>query len=136
MLQLRLYHPALLVTLASSGWAAAQPQVAPQGAAAPDAEAEPQVQPLETGPPQRKDLAVWYGHVESDNLERTPGGEEGSYESVGLLLGLERTSTRLDANIDADLEYRRYSLNTLDSETVGTLNAAADVAIVQDRFSW
>jgi hypothetical protein len=64
------------------------------------------------------------------------GGEEGSYESVGLLLGLERTSTRLDASIDANLDYRRYSLDSLDNETVGTLNAAADVDIVQDLFGW
>jgi len=129
-------RPALLVTLASSGLATAQPQVEPQAAPPSDSEAETPAQLLETGGPQRKDLAVWYGHVESDNLERIPGGEEGSYESVGLLLGLERTSTRLDANIDADLEYRRYSLDSLDDETVGTLNAAADVDLIQDRFSW
>jgi hypothetical protein len=129
-------RPALLVALASSGWAAAQPRVDPQAAAPPDSEVEAPAQPLETAERQRKDLAVWYGHVESDNLERTAAGGDGSYESIGLLLGLGHTSTRLEASIDADLEYRRYSLDTLDNETVGTLSAAADVAIVQDRFSW
>src|SRR5688572_27813491 len=129
-------RPTLLVALASSSWAAAQPRAEPQEAGPPDSEAEASAQPLETTEPARKELAVWYGHVESDNLERTTGGDEGSYESVGLLLGLERASTRLDASIDANLEYRRYSLDTLDDETVGTLNAAADVDLVQDRFSW
>ena len=139
-------RPALLVAIAASGWAAAQPQVEPpeaappevdpRDAAPPDSEADAPEQALETIEPARQQFAVWYGHVESDNLERTTGGAEGSYENVGLLLGLGHTSTRLEASINADLEYRRYSLDTLDDETVGTLNAAADVDLVQDRFSW
>ena len=67
-------RPALLVALASSGWAAAQPRVDPQAAAPADSEVEAPAQPLETAERQRKDLAVWYGHVESDNLERTAAG--------------------------------------------------------------
>jgi hypothetical protein len=129
-------RPALLLVLASSGLAAAQPPVEPQTAPPPGSEAEAPAPPIETAGSERKELAVWYGHVESDNLERTTGGEEGSYESIGLLIGMAHTSTRLDASIDANLEYRRYSLDTLDDETVGTLNAAADLDLVRDRFSW
>jgi hypothetical protein len=128
----------VLVALASSGLAAAQPgnpaPVPPTGAApqeptAADAAATPTTEAEQT-------LAAWFGHVESDNLARTASPEEGSFDSVGVVVGLERASTRLDASIDADIEYRSYSLDTLDSETVGTLNAAAEVDIVQDRFSW
>lgn len=132
---------AVLVALASSGLAAAQPPgnpapatptgARPQAPAAADAGAPA----IPTTEPERT-LATWFGHVESDNLARTVSAEEGSFDSVGVLLGLEHASTRLDANIDADLEYRSYSLDTLDDETIGTLNAAAEVDIVQDRFSW
>jgi hypothetical protein len=132
---------AVLVALASSGLAAAQPPgnpapvapagAAPQGPAATDAGTPA----ISTTEPERT-LATWFGHVESDNLARTVNAEEGSFDSIGLLLGLEHASTRLEASIDADLEYRTYSLDTLDNETIGTLTAAADVDIVQDRLSW
>ena len=129
-------RPALLVAIASSGFAAAQPQEDPEPAAAPGSETGAPAQQPETTEQEQKQLAVWSGHVESDNLERTVGGEEGSYESVGLLLGFGRMSRRLEARIDADLEYRRYSLDTLDDETIGHLIATAEVDLVQDRFSW
>jgi len=80
--------------------------------------------------PQRKDLAVWLGHVESDNLTRTVVAEDGSYENVGLLVGLRRKATRLDASIDGNLEFRHYSLDSLDNETVGTL-----IDLVQNQRS-
>ena len=132
---------AVLVALASSGLAAAQPPgnpppPAPAGAVpqAP-ARAEADAAAIPTTERERT-LAAWFGHVESDNLARTVTPEDGSFDSIGLLVGLGHTSTRLDASIDADLEYRTYSLDTLDDETIGTLNAAAEVDLVQDRFSW
>jgi hypothetical protein len=130
---------AALVALASSGLAAAQPPGNPAQAAPVDTEApaaaDAGAPTIPTSEPERT-FATWFGHVESDNLSRTVIAEDGSFDSVGLLLGLEHASTRLDASIDADLEYRSYSLDTLDDETVGTLTAAAEVDIVQDRVSW
>jgi hypothetical protein len=128
---------AILVALASSGLAAAQQPDGPQpGAGAPEpSTADADTPAIETTEPERT-LAVWFGHVESDNLERTATPEDGSFESIGLLLGLEHASSRLNASIDADLEHRSYSLDTLDDETIGTLNASADVGIVADLFTW
>jgi len=85
-------------------------------------------------PPPR--LGVWLGHADSDNLARSAPATEGYYDSLGLLLGLAKNSQRLTAHINSDLEYRSYSLNTLDNETIGTLDAAAEVGIVPDRFMW
>src|SRR5262245_50520659 len=104
---------AVLVALASSGLAAAQPPdnapPAARGGAAPQAPAgaAADATAIPTSEPERT-LAAWFGHVESDNLARTVTPEEGSFDSVGLLLGLAHKSTRLDASIDADLEYRSY----------------------------
>jgi len=132
---------AAIVALASSGLATAQapgspPPASPAGPvpqAPTDADADARAVPATE--PERT-LAAWFGHVESDNLARTITPEEGSFESVGVLIGLEHTSTRFDAMLDADLEYRSYSLDSLDNETVGTLNATADVDLVEDRVSW
>ena len=124
---------ALLVALASSGLAAAQPQEAPPPAApaGPDANRR-----LPANQQEPSVAGFWYSHVESDNLSRTAAEIEGSYDGLGLLLGLERASSRLDASVNADLEYREYSLDELDHEIVGTLNAAAEIDVIQDRFSW
>ncbi|HEX7236588.1 MAG TPA: hypothetical protein VF405_06470, partial [Gammaproteobacteria bacterium] len=132
---------AALVALVSSGFAAAQPPASPPrtAPAAPTgapANAEPGTSAALPADAPERTLAAWFGHVESDNLARTVTPEDGSFDSVGLLLGLKHTSTRLDASIDADLEYRSYSLDSLDNETVGTLSAGAEVDLVQDRFTW
>jgi len=116
---------ALLAALASSGVAAAQPPADPQAATtvAPNGERPPVV-------------GFWYGHVESDNIGRTETPEDGSYETLGVVTDLARRSRRLTANLNTDLEYRDYSLDSVDSEVVGTLSANADVELVQDRFRW
>src|SRR5688572_12001360 len=124
---------AFLVALASSEWAASQPQGNPptaepsgleRGQGLPDFQLPPRV------------LGAWLGHVESNNLSRTAAERDGSYEAAGLVLGLGRDSTRLDASISADLEYREYSLDELDNEIVGILSAAAEIDVIQDHFSW
>ena len=83
-----------------------------------------------------KILAVWFGHVESDNVARTTANESGSYDSVGLLTDLAHTSTRLETSIKADLAFRTYSEDAIEDETVGTLAAIADIDLVRDVFSW
>src|SRR6185503_11786154 len=95
---------AALVALVSSGFAAAQPQGNPPPAppaGAPESAAPGASAAIPTTEPERT-LAAWYGHVESDNLARTATPEDGSFDSVGVLLGLDHASTRLDASIDAD----------------------------------
>ena len=118
---------AVVVALTGSGLAVAQPPSQPQSAPA---------LPTDELEPAPKIVGFWYGHVESDNIARSVIPEDGSYEGVGLLVALGHRSKRLTADVDSNLEYREYSLDTLDSEVVGTLNATADVEIVQDLFSW
>jgi len=116
---------ALVVSLASGGLAAAQPEAEQQPA-----------ETLPTDEPEPNTLALWFAHAESDNIGRTVIPEDGSYDGLGLLGNLGYMSNRLAASVNADLEYRTYSLDTLDSEVVGTLNAGAVIDIIEDRFTW
>src|SRR5689334_4033849 len=77
---------ALLVALASSGLAAAQQPGGPSAQAPPEAPAADGATSAIVAPEPERMLAAWFGHVESDNLERTATSEDGSFESVGLLL--------------------------------------------------
>jgi hypothetical protein len=88
-------------------------------------------------PAQRANqLAVWAGYGDSDNIGRTVTPVEGTYRSLGLFLGLMRQTTRLDADINSDIEYRTYTDDLFDSETVGALSARALIDAVVDRFAW
>jgi hypothetical protein len=93
-------------------------------------------QPPASPESEPSELAIWAGYGDSDNVGRTPIPEEGTYRSVGIFAGLEHVSPRLDAEIDSDLEYRAYSEEALDNETIGTLDAHALVDMVADRFAW
>jgi hypothetical protein len=84
----------------------------------------------------QKQLIVWGAYGDSDNIGRASTLESGSYHSLGLFLGLGRQTARLDTAISADIEYRGYSDDTLESEAVGMLDARALVDVVQDRFAW
>jgi hypothetical protein len=123
---------ALAVALASSGLAAAQPQEQPPERSTRPPGAFP-TEPTEQPP---TNLAFWFGHGESDNIARSTAPEDGSYDSLGFLADFARNSQRFDLNIHADLESRSYSLDTVDNELVGTVNAGAEVHIVPQRFSW
>jgi len=81
-------------------------------------------------------LAVSVGHVESDNIARTPVATSGSYDSFGVFANLAHTSTRVTTSINTDLEFRTYSEDAIEDETVGTLAALIDLDLVRDVFSW
>lgn len=121
---------AFLVALTSGGWAAAQSQES-----APPA---PPPSEIEAGgsEAQPETVGLYFAHVESTNLARTAAEIAGSYEGLGLLLGLEHASPRLDAAVNANLEYRHYALDDIENDFVGTLNAAAEIDLVRDHFSW
>jgi hypothetical protein len=120
----------LLLALAAGGTALGQAPDAPEAAAATAIEGTDQ-EAL-----KQQALALWVGHVESDNIARTAVAENGSYDSVGVYADLGHTSTRLVTNINTDIELRNYSLATIDNETVGTLGASANFNLVRDIFSW
>jgi hypothetical protein len=82
------------------------------------------------------DVSLWVGHVSSDNVSRTPNGDEGSYQTLGVSSSLANTSTRFEGEMYADLEFRTYSEQGLEDEVVGNFNGSATIGIVPDRFTW
>jgi hypothetical protein len=92
--------------------------------------------PASPQPETEKQLVVWGGYGVSDNIDRVTPPESGTYRSLGLLLGLQRYTPRLEGAINGDIEYRGYSEGTIENETVGTLDGRALVDLVQDRFAW
>ncbi len=115
---------------------------APPAVLAPDQPATATDQPTATLPAggdrqNPPEIVVWAGYGKSDNIARTELAQiDGSYDGVGALLSLAHKSTRLDAKINGDVEYRVYSDDSLDNETVGTMDASAKIGIVPNRFAW
>ena len=85
---------------------------------------------------ERPEFALWASSTQSDNIERTPDGVRGTYDSVGVFFNAARESTRMSGAIDSDLEHRLYSDEVADDETLGTLQAFADFDLVDDVFIW
>jgi hypothetical protein len=81
-------------------------------------------------------LAVFYSHTNSDNVERIVGGHRGSFDSLGITVNHEAMSERVEAAVNGHVQYRTYSLDELENETLGELRATGDFAIVPERFSW
>ncbi len=69
----------------------------------------------------------------SQDLAQAAGG---SYDSVGFLIDLAHTSTRVETSINADLAFRTYSEDAIEDETIGALAAIADIDLIRDVFSW
>jgi hypothetical protein len=80
--------------------------------------------------------ALWVAHGESDNIGRTDARLRGSYDALGVLFEARRVRERLTAGLDTDLQFRQYSLEGLDDEQIGEVEAYADVIIVPERFTW
>jgi hypothetical protein len=80
--------------------------------------------------------SLWIAHGESDNIRRSADETRGSYNAAGVLVDAHRARERLTAGLETDLQYRRYSLPDLEDETLGALEAFADVAIVREKFDW
>jgi hypothetical protein len=73
----------------------------------------------------------------TDNAGRS--GVDEQSETVGIAgfsLGLNTDRPRLDAGVDANLEYREYLDNTFDSEVVGGVDGLASYAFIPERFIW
>ena len=73
----------------------------------------------------------------SDNIGRTPASEiDDVIALVGVELAYERDSRGLELRIEGDVEHRKYTENSFDSETLGEVNADARVNILSDAISW
>ncbi len=78
------------------------------------------------------------GGVEyTDNVSRTEVDEQSETVGIaGFSLGLNTDRPRLDAGVNANLEYRKYLDDTFDSEIVGGLDGIASYAFIPERFIW
>lgn len=73
----------------------------------------------------------------TDNVSRTEVDEESeTIGTAGLILGVTTDRPKLDADIAAHLEYRRYLDDTFDDEVVGGVNAFVAYAFIPERFIW
>lgn len=75
------------------------------------------------------------GH--SDNITRSDlDPVEETLAGVGARFSLDQQSSRLRADVVADLSYFEYLDNVFDSELVGEAAAATSLAIVPERLEW
>jgi hypothetical protein len=81
-------------------------------------------------------VALGYTHLKTDNIERIVDGNSGSYDGLSLYLNIEKTTERIAAAAVGSVEYRAYSEDELEDETLGVLAAFADFALVPERLSW
>jgi hypothetical protein len=124
------------VTLVGSFYALAVAMVISAPGAPAFAQPPPPAVGLQQEPGRENQFALWAGYGDSDNIGRAVIPEEGTYSSLGVFLAWMRLTSRLDAAIDSDIEYRTYGDDSLENETVGTLDAHAFVDLVEDRFAW
>ncbi len=86
---------------------------------------------------QEVDLGLTIGVFHTDNIQRTSVDEESqTVGELGLRLGVERNSGRLNANIDANLAYRNYFDNAYDADLQGGLNGTVRYWFLPERLSW
>lgn len=91
-----------------------------------------------TAAAQETSLSVSAGVTHSDNISRVSQDEQSeTMPEAGLQLNLTREG-RLEAVLSADLTYRSYQENSIDSngELVGGMDARLAYAFIPDRFSW
>jgi hypothetical protein len=82
-------------------------------------------------------LELEFGAEHTDNVSRTPTDEQSETVALaGLGFGLDLDRPRLDANVGANFEYRRYMDDSYDDEVVGGLSAIVSYAFIPDRFVW
>ena len=73
----------------------------------------------------------------TDNVGRSEVDEESeTIGTAGLLLGITTDRPKLDADVAAHLEYRKYLDDSFDDEVVGGVNAFMAYAFIPERFLW
>lgn len=73
----------------------------------------------------------------TDNAGRASVDEQSETVGIaGFALGLNTDRPRLDAGVDANLEYREYLDDTFDSEVVGGVDGLVSYAFIPERFVW
>jgi hypothetical protein len=138
MLRLGRHTLPMLFAIAASASSLAQPRGSAQTPSTGELPATDTPGTLPRPPVVEPRLTLWLGHTESDNIARTARNTDGSYDSLGLLVGLGHTSPRVEARLQGDLEYRTYSVDgvEVEDETIGNLDGSTNIGIVPGLFSW
>jgi hypothetical protein len=83
-----------------------------------------------------KQLELWVGHGESDNIADQSAPIRGGYNSAGVAYDMDRAGERFELGLATNLEFRQYDVDFLENEQLGNLDLLADVKIIPTRFSW
>ncbi len=83
-----------------------------------------------------RDLGVWLSYGASNNVAETSIPIRGSYYDVGVQFDVDRQAARSSLGLATNLEFRNYSVDTLEDEPIGTVDLLAVLTPVPDRFSW
>lgn len=83
------------------------------------------------------DLAVSVGGFHTDNVRRESVDEESqTVGELGLRLGIERDTGRLNSHVSANLAYRNYFDDAYDEDLRGGVDATVTYWFAPERFSW
>jgi len=80
--------------------------------------------------------ALWVGFGHSDNIRRASDETRSSYEALGVYLDAGRERERLAAGITMDLQVRKYELEDLEDDQIGSIEAFTNVEVVPRLFTW
>ncbi|MES1263301.1 MAG: outer membrane beta-barrel protein, partial [Peristeroidobacter soli] len=81
------------------------------------------------------DISVGGGY--SDNIMRSAVDPEAeTIGALGLRFSLDQQTSRLNAEVVSDLAYYDYMKGDIESELVGTVEANADVTLIEERLQW
>ena len=82
-------------------------------------------------------LEVNAGAGQSDNIRRAASDEQSeTIGSLGVKFSLDHRSSRLDADVVANLAYHDYLENTYDGELLGNFAGSSTFGIVDERLDW
>lgn len=86
---------------------------------------------------QQVEIAVSAGATHTDNVGRVAADETSeTIATAGLAVALQREGSRLDADVAADLQWRKYLDDTFGDEVVGGLAGTLVFSLVPDRLTW
>jgi hypothetical protein len=128
----------MLLAIAAEASISAQPRGASQPSSPQAPPGTATLGALPRAPVVEPQVTVWLGHAVSDNVARSITDTSGSYDSLGLVVRLGHDSTRVEARLDGDLEFRAYSVEDAEvaDETIGNLDGSANIGIVPGRLNW
>jgi hypothetical protein len=82
-------------------------------------------------------FALTGGIIRSDNISRASERvQDGTLGQVGIILGYQQQSRRLQADLDANVVYEHFLDITFDDDVLGGFDGRAVFGIVPERIEW